>query len=152
MSLYRQAGGFSPRALIAAVLAAALLAGLIGFLAGRGSVEEPSPAEAVAEARQALGPVEIGIEQIPIEYEGALRSGRVVAETEYGAAQATAERTEAALAEAGDDMGAIDPAGYAAAVRAVARITEAIGDVAPPSRIEALSARAGARVESLAGG
>lgn len=152
MSLYRQAGGLSSRALAAVAVTIALTGALIGFFVGRGSVAQPSAVEVVAAARKALTPVELGLEQVPIEYEGALgQDGEVIAETEYEAAQATAERTEAALTETGDDMRAIDPAGYAAATRALARLIAAIDDVAPPFRIEALSARASARIDSLTG-
>jgi hypothetical protein len=152
MSLYRQAGGFSSRALVAALVVGALVGALAGFLAGRGSVEEPSAAEVVADAREALGPVELGLEQIPIEYEGALRGNRVIAQTEYEAAQATSDRTQAALAETAEDMEAINPSGYAAATRAVDRVSAAIDAVVPPARIEALVALASRQVEVLAGG
>jgi hypothetical protein len=152
VSLYRQAGGLSPRALVAALLIGALIGSLAGFLAGRGSVEERSAAEAVADARAELRPVAAGLELVPIEYEGALEDGRVAAQTEYEAAQGAASRAEAALADAGDDMRAIDPAGYAAAARSLARLGAAIDSVAPPSRIDSLAQAASARVESLAGG
>lgn len=152
MSLYRQAGGFSPRALAGSVLAAALIAALIGFLVGRGSVEDPSPAEVVAEARAELRPVAAGLELVPIEYEGALRGGRVVAETEYEATQAAVSRTEAALAAAAEDMRAIDPAGYAAAIGSIRRLAGAIEAQIAIERVDALAQAASARVDALADG
>lgn len=152
MSLYRQAGGFSPRTLVVGLLLAALAGALIGFLVGRGSVEDPSIAEAVADARAELSPVVAGLEIVPIEYEGALRGGRVVAETEYEATQAAVSRTEAALAAVAEDMRAIDPAGYAAATSAVEDLSSAIDSTASQIRIEALAARAQTAVEVLSGG
>lgn len=153
MSLYRQAGGYAPRAIVAALIAGVLIGGLAGFLAGRGSVGDRSAAEVVADAQAKLRPVAAGLELVPIEYEGALDDdGRVAAETEYEAAQAAVSRAQAALAAAAEDMRAIDPAGYAAATRSLMQLVAAIDSVAPPSRIEALAARARTRVESLSGG
>lgn len=152
MSLYRQAGGYAPRTLIAALLAGALIGGLAGFLGGRGSVEEPSLAEQVSQARAELSPVAAGIELVPIEYEGAVSGGRVTAETEYEATQGAAARAAAGLAAVSEDMRAIDPSGYAAATRAIARLAAAIDEVIPAARIEALARSASEKVEALAGG
>jgi len=151
MSLYRQAGGFSPRTLAAAVLAAALLAALAGFLAGRGSVEDPSAAEVVADARAELRPVAAGLELVSIEYEGALRGGRV-APTELEAARDAASRAMAGLEAASESMQAIDPAGYAAAASAVEGLSSALGSTASQARVEALTTRAQAAVEKLSSG
>jgi hypothetical protein len=139
MSLYRQAGGYASRVLIAALIGGLLIGGLAGFLAGRGSVDDPSAAEVVADARAELRPVVAGLELIPIEYEG-----------EADAAASAAVRAQQALAEAADDMRAIDPAGYVAATRAVDQLTEAIDSLAPPARIEALARVAQARIGTLA--
>lgn len=151
MSLYRQAGGHARRTLVAALIGGALIGGLIGFLGGRGSAEDPSAADLVADARAELRPVSTGLELIPIEYEGALRQGRVVARTEYEAAQAAASRAEAALLAVSEDMEAIDPVGYAAARRSLARLNAAIDDVASPARVDALASAAQARIDALAG-
>jgi hypothetical protein len=152
MSLYRQAGGRGARTFVAALVAALLIGGLVGFLVGRGSVEEPSAAEVVANAREDLGPVELGLEQVPIEYEGAVRDGRIVARTEYTATQATATRTAEDLDAAAEDLRAIDPDGYEAATAAIEKLEAAIAAVVPPARVEALAVEAGARLESLAAG
>jgi hypothetical protein len=152
MSLYRQAGGRSPRALATVLLAGLLIGGLAGFLAGRGSVEEPSAAEAVADARAELAPVAAGLELVPIEYEGAVRGGRVVARTEYAATQGAASRAADDLASNAEDLRAIDPTGYKAATKAVAQLTAAIDSVARPARIEALASGAGTQVKALSGG
>ncbi len=152
MSLYRQTGGRSLRPLFAMLLIGLLVGGLAGFLVGRGSVEEPSTAEAVADARAELAPVAAGLELVPIEYEGAVRNGRVVARTEYEATQAAAARAAADLLAASEDLRAIDPTGYETAEQAVDKLIEAIGAVVPPVQIEALTRAASARIESLADG
>jgi hypothetical protein len=152
MSLYRQVGGFSSRSLLAGVLAAALLGALIGFLVGRGSVEPPATAEAVAAARAELRPVSAGLELVPIEYEGALRGGRVVAETELEATRAAVLRAKAELEAVAEDMNAIDPSGYAAATRSIARLVAAIEAQASIARVNALAREASARVDALASG
>jgi hypothetical protein len=152
MSLYRQAGGHATRALVAAAVVGVLVGGLIGFLGGRGSADDPSAAEVVADARAGVRPVSTGLEVLPIEYEGSVDRGRITARTEYEAARAAAARAEAALTATSEDMTAIDPAGYAAARRSLARLSEAIGDVAPPPRVDALARAAQARIETLANG
>lgn len=151
MSLYRQAGGLGARALAGAAVAGLLIGLLSGYLVGRASVEEPSLSDLVAEARAELQPVSAGLELVPIEYEGALRDGRVAEPSEYRATRGAVERAGSALETAAEDLRAIDAAGYAAATRSVDQLTAAIDSVAPPARIEALAARASARVESLAG-
>ncbi len=150
MSLYRQTGGYSPRTLVVALAVVALLGGAIGFLLGRGSVEDRSAAQAVAEARAELRPVAAGLELVPIEYEGALRGGRI-APGEVDAAREAAVRAKAELASAAESMRTIDPAGYAAATQAVDRLLSAVDAAGPPARVEALAAEASAAVEDLSG-
>jgi hypothetical protein len=152
MSLYRQTGGRSSRTLVG-LLVAGLLVGLVaGYLIGRGSVDEPSAAEVVAEARAELQPVAAGLELVPIEYEGAWSDGKVAAPTEYAGAKEAVARAEADLAAAGEDMRAINPSAYAAATEAVERLSAALDATAPPKEVESLAGEADARVESLAGG
>ena len=151
MSLYRQAGGFSPRSVVIAALLALLVGALLGYLSGRGSVDEPTVAELASEARADLRPVAAGIELIPIEYESAVvGSDGAGAPTELEATQGAAARAEEALAASGEDMRAIDPTGYAAAHRSLQELSAAIDEVAPPVRIEALAGTAQARIEALA--
>ena len=90
MSLYRQAGGHATRALVVAAVVGVLVGGLIGFLGGRGSADDPSAAEVVADARAGVRPVSTGLEVLPIEYEGSVDRGRITARTEYEAARAAA--------------------------------------------------------------
>lgn len=151
MSLYRQAGGYAPRMVVAALLAGILAGGLVGFLAGRGSVEERSAADVVADVRAELQPVAAGLGLVPIEYEGALRDGRIAAQTEYEAAQGAASRAEESLAAVGEEMRAIDPAGYEQAQQAIAQLSAAIDAIASPARVEDLAGAASARIDALAG-
>ena len=151
MSLYRQAGGRSSRVLVG-VLAVGVLVGLVaGYLIGRGSVDEPSASEVVADARAELQPVAAGLELVPIEYEGAWSHGKVTAPTEYEGAKEAVARAEADLEAAGEDMRAIDPAGYAAATKAVERLATALDAAVPPNQVEDLAREASAAVESLSG-
>jgi hypothetical protein len=152
MSLYRQTGGRSPRALAAVLLAGLMIGGLVGFLAGRGSVEEPSAADAVADARAELAPVAAGLELVPIEYEGAVRDGRVMARTEYEATQAAAARVAADLLAASEDLRAIDSTGYEMAEQAIDKLVKAIAAVVPPAQIQALTRAASTRIELLSDG
>jgi hypothetical protein len=151
MSLYRQAGGFSSRMLAVAALVALLAGLLIGYLLGRGSVDDPSVAEVAADARAELRPAAAGIELIPFEYESAVVGREGAAEpTELEATKGAAERAAAALEASAADMEAIDPDGYAAAQRSLRALSAAIDQVAPPARVEALAESAQARIEALA--
>jgi hypothetical protein len=150
MSLYRQAGGRGPRALVAALVVGLLLGAVAGFLLGRASVEESSAGEAVADVRAELTPVAAGLELVPIEYEGAVRGGEVVAGTEYEATHGAAARAAADLEAVAEDMRVIDPDGYEAATAAIDDLEAAIDALAPQARIEALASRASARVDGLA--
>lgn len=152
MSLYRQAGGRSTRAIVATLLAGVAVGLLGGYLLGRGSVQSPSTAQVVAEAREALQPVADGLQLVPIEYEGAVSGGKVRAPTEYEGVGQAVERARESLAGSEEDLRAIDAAGYAAARRAIARLSGAIDALAPTAKVDALARRAQARVSSLAAG
>jgi hypothetical protein len=152
MSLYRQAGGRNTRALVAALLAGVLLGGLVGFLIGHGSADQPSAAELVADARAELQPAADGLELVAIEYRGAVKGGKVVAETEYQATVDAVSRVDDTLTASAEDMRAIDPAGYAAATAAVGRLANAVDAIEPPTRVEALARTAGEKVGVLSGG
>jgi hypothetical protein len=152
VSLYRQTGERGPILLVALLLIGLLIGGVGGFLAGRGSADDPSAAEVVADARAELAPVAAGLELVPIEYEGAVRDGKVIARTEYEATQGAASRAANGLDALAEDIRAIDASGYETAARAISQLEAAIDSVAPPARIEALAGTASARLESLAGG
>lgn len=152
MSLYRQTGERGPALLVAILLAGILIGGIAGFLAGRGSADDPSLSEQIDAARAELAPVAAGLELVPIEYEGAVTDGKVTARTEHEATRGAAARARDELEASADQVGAIDPAGYEAALQAISRLEAAIDAVAPPIRIEALAETASTRLESLAAG
>jgi hypothetical protein len=151
VSLYRQAGERGTGLLVALLVAGLLVGGVAGFLAGRGSADDPTLAELIADARAELAPVARGLELVPIEYEGAVRNGKVIAPTEYSATQGAASRAAGDLEAAGEDIRAIDPAGYEAATAAITDLEAAIDVLARQARIDALTAAAADRVEALAG-
>lgn len=151
MSLYRQAGGRNAGAIVVALAAGLLVGGLTGFLAGKGSVEEPSLSDQVAGARAKLDPVAAGLELVPVEYGNSVRDGTVVEPTEYKATQAAVDRARQGLTAAGADLRVIDPVGYSAAVAAVRSVSDAIDARTSATRVDALARAAETRVESLAG-
>ena len=135
------------------MLVAGLLVGaLAGFLLGKGSADEPSISELVADARVELAPVAAGLELVPVEYGNSVRSGRVVEPTEYEASQAAVARAEQALTAAGEDLRTIDPVGYAAAVESMKLLSSAVEARVAAARVDSLARQASARVETLAGG
>jgi hypothetical protein len=149
VSLYRQTGERGIGLLVGLLVAGLLIGGLAGFLAGRGTADEPTAAEVVADARVELAPVARGLELVSIEYEGAVRGGRIVARTEYAATKGAIARSAEDLEAAGEDIQAIDPAGYESAKGAIGQLSAAIDSVASQARIEALATAAAARLESL---
>jgi hypothetical protein len=152
MSLYRQAGRTSARTLAIAA-AVALLVGLAaGFALGRASAPEPTLADKVADVRAKLGPAREGIELSATEYCQAVRGGRVVAPTEYGAAQADVKRAAAAAAASRADLRALDPARAAALERSLAALGAAVDRRSDPATVRRLGHAAAAALRSVLGG
>jgi hypothetical protein len=122
MSLYRQPGRVATRTL-ALTAAGAIVIGLIaGFALGRLTAAKPTLADKIAETRSALRPAEQGIDLVATEYSQAVRGGKVVAPTEYGAAEADVKRVRDTLAAARADLQALDPARATAFADAVAAL------------------------------
>jgi hypothetical protein len=113
MSLYRQAGRArrTRRIAIGAAVAVVAIVVLVIVLAGSGG-GPPSHAERVASARSAAGEALDGIELLTVEYGQAVKGGRVVAPTEFGAAKADVQRARESLADHQADFEAVDPAAY----------------------------------------
>jgi hypothetical protein len=135
MSLYRQSGGTSTRALLL-VAGAGLLA---GFGLGRLTAPDPSLADKVTELRTALEPADQGLELTATEYGQAVRGGRVVAATEYAAARADVQRVEDTVATSRADLRALDPAGAAAFEAAVQALHADVARRADPAAVQARS-------------
>jgi hypothetical protein len=124
MSLYRQAGRArrNRRIAIGAAAAVVAIAVLVIVLASSGG-GPPSHAERVASARSAAGEALDGIELLTVEYGQAVKGGRVVAPTEFGAAKADVQRARQSLADHDADFEAVDPAAFR-------RATDALGALA----------------------
>jgi hypothetical protein len=152
MSLYRQAGRASSRTLLIAA-AAALAIGLIaGFAVGRATAPKPSLADKVADLRAGLAPAREGLELAATEYGQAVRSGRVVAPTEYAAAMADVQRASDTIAHNAADLRALDAARAAALDRAMAGLRVAMSRRADPATVRRLGDGASAALRAAGGG
>ena len=146
MSLYRQAGQARRRRRLAAAGAAASLVAVavaVVFVAGAGG--PPSHAERVGAARGAATQALDGLELVQIEYGQAVRSGRVIAPTEYQAARADVDRARRALSAHAADLAAIDPSALRDGRAVLDRVGAAVdrrADVA--AAVRAARARIGA--------
>jgi len=151
MSLYRQAGRASTRTLAMAA-AVALVVGLaVGFFVGRASAPEPTLADRVAGLRTKLGPAREGIELSATEYEQAVRDGRVVAPTEYGAAKADVQRAADALASSRADLRALDRDRAARLDQSIAALRAAVSRRADPATVRRLAVVASAQLRVAIG-
>lgn len=137
MSLYRQPGRFGTRA-IAFAVAGAVLAGLVvGFALGRTTAADPTLADQVAALRGGLGTAREGVELVATEYPQAVRGGRVVARTEYGAAQSDVQRARDTVAKHAADLRAIGR--LEDVQQALARLTAAVNQRADPAEVRRLA-------------
>jgi hypothetical protein len=151
MSLYRQAGRTSGRTLLI-VGGVALVIGLGGgYALGRSTAPKPTLAENVADLRAGLGPAAEGIELTATEYGQAIRGGRVVAPTEYQAAQADVRRAADAVASVRTDLRAFDAARAAALEKAVAALAAAVNRKADPAEVRQLGDDASTALNAVLG-
>jgi hypothetical protein len=151
VSLYRQAGRTSGRTLVIAAVVALVVGLAGGYALGRATAPKPTLAEQVAELRTSLGPAQDGLELSATEYPQAVRSGRVVAPTEYAAAKADIQRVKDAIAGARADLDALDPARAAALDRGVAAVAAAIAAKQDPAQVRRLADAAGAALAAALG-
>jgi len=108
MSLYRQAGRTSGRTLVIAAVVALVVGLAGGYAIGRATAPKPTLADKVADLRSSLGPAQEGIELSATEYPQAVRDGRIVAPTEYAAAQSDVQRARDAISGARADVHVLD--------------------------------------------
>jgi hypothetical protein len=133
MSLYRQPGRTSTRALVL-IAGGALVLGLIGgFAIGRSTAPEPTLSGKLSQLRDDLAPARDGAELSATEYGQAVRAGRVVEPTEYEAAQSDVGRARDAVAAHLADLRAL---GNAAQVQAaLAALDQAVQAKAPVAEV-----------------
>jgi hypothetical protein len=151
MSLYREPGqARRRRRLVAgAVVGAAVLIALLAFLIVRSDSGPPSRADRAAAVRSAASQSLDGLELLQIEYGQAVKGGRVIAPTEYGAAKADVQRARQALADHRADLDAVDPGVLARATAALARVEDSVRQRAAPDQVAAAVAAARAVIEPL---
>ncbi|HEX4690091.1 MAG TPA: hypothetical protein VH276_05330 [Solirubrobacteraceae bacterium] len=135
MSLYRRPGRFATRTLVIAAAAAVVIGLIAGFALGRTTASSPTLAEKLAELRERLVPATSGLELTATEYGQAVRGGRVIAPTEYGAARSDLARVRATLAAARADLVALDRAGAEALDAAVARVDAGVRQRVEPTEV-----------------
>ncbi len=80
-----------------------------------------------------------------------MRNGRIVAPTEYAAAQSDVQRARDAISGARADVQALDPARAVALDRAVADLRAAIDAKRDPAQVKQLSAAAAAALAAVLG-
>ena len=151
MSLYRQAGRTSGRTLVIAAVVALVVGLAGGYAIGRATAPKPTLADKVADLRSSLGPAQEGIELSATEYPQAVRDGRIVAPTEYAAAQSDVQRARDAISGARADVQALDPARAVALDRAVADLRAAIDAKRDPAQVKQLSAAAAGALAAVLG-
>jgi hypothetical protein len=152
MSLYRQAGRTSGRVVALVAVAAVVVGVAAGFAIGRATAPKPTLADKVTDLRGQLRPAGEGIELTATEYAQAVRDGRVVAPTEYQAAQADVKRAADALASSRADLQALDATRAAALERAVAGLRAAVSRRTDPATVRRLSAAASAQFRAATSG
>ena len=115
---------------------------MLGFALGRSTAPARTLAENVAGPAHGLAPAREGVELVATEYPQAVRGGRVVAKTEYAAAQADVQRARDAVDAHAADLRAVGKA--AALQRALADLAAAVDQRAEPARVRQLGDAANA--------
>lgn len=139
MSLYREAGRTSWRALVAAAVIALLVGGAAGYAIGRSSAPDPSLADQVADLKGRLAPAREAIELTTTEYPQAVRDGKIVAPTEYQAAKADVARARVSIAAALADLRAVDAARAQRLQETVAALGTAVDRRVATSEVDELA-------------
>ena len=151
MSLYREPGRARRRRrrVAGGVAVAALVVALLVALLAGGDSGPPSRAQRANAASAAAGEALDGLELLQIEYGQAVRAGRVVAPTEYDAAQADVDRARATLLAHKPDIAAVDPEGVDPIIRALDRVAIAVHQRVSAAELKAQVGAARARLTAL---
>jgi len=139
MSLYREAGRTSWRALLAVGVITLLVGGAAGYAIGRSSAPEPSLADQVADLKGRLEPAREAIELTTTEYPQAVRDGKVVEPTEYQAAKADVARARDSIAAALADLRAVDAARAQRLQETIAALGAAVDQRVATSQVDELA-------------
>ena len=139
MSLYREAGRTSWRALLAVGVVTLLVGGAAGYAIGRSSAPEPSLADQVADLKGRLEPAREAIELTTTEYPQAVRDGKVVEPTEYQAAKADVARARDSIAAALADLRAVDAARAQRLQETIAALGTAVDQRVATSQVDELA-------------
>jgi len=139
VSLYREAGRTSWRALVAAAVIALLVGAAAGYAIGRSSAPDPSLADQVADLKGRLAPAREAIELTTTEYPQAVRDGKIVAPTEYQAAKADIARARDSIAAALADLRAVDAARAQRLQETVAALGTAVDRRVATSEVDELA-------------
>ena len=150
MSVYREPATRRARAAGIAAVLALLVGAVAGFLAGRASVDETSLEEEIGDVQEEIRPALNALELVGIEYPEGVRGGRVVAETEYRAAESQADSAAAALDAARDDLELLSPEATRRAGRAIAELQRMIGERAEPEAVQRTAREASSSLEASA--
>lgn len=135
MSLYREAG--RRRRWLLPLVVGLAVGLLIGFGAGRASTDSsPSLERAVADLGQRARKATDALELLTIEYRQAVSDGRVVAATEYAAAQRDVETARDRVAELRPDLDALAPADARRATEQLDALTALVRRRAPAAAVE----------------
>jgi hypothetical protein len=152
VSLYRQAGRMTARTVALASAGALVVGLLVGFAAGRGTGDDATLAGEVRELRTKLRPARAGVEQTAVEYGPSVRGGRVVAPTEYRAAQASVSRAREVVAGVRGDLRALGAERAAAVERSVGALAEAVDAKRARAEVDRLARAAEAAIAAAGGG
>jgi hypothetical protein len=144
MSLYREASGRNPKAVVAAVLGGIALVA-IGFALGRATAPEPSVQSQLHELRADARQAADGFELVAIHYGAADDSTREAASAQLGRAETSFERIE-------DELVLVDPEDVRAARNAIEELSSLVVAGAPAAEVERAAEEARAAVRSAAPG
>lgn len=152
MSLYREVGN-SRRAVAIAALISLIIGAGAGFGIGRASAPDPDLSEQIDELGTELEPALNALDLIEVEYPQAAGAGAEgTAEPEAAAASESLATTAIDTLEANSEqLQALDPEAYDAALEATEEVAAAIGAGDPPAEVVRAAEGAADAIRSAAG-